>query len=222
VTEQLCVLFADDHPVYRRGLLAQFETSKAMEIVEAACAEEAVKLAKELKPVVALLDLRMPKSPGDEVTICGIETIREIRQCSPGTVVVVLTMCEDDVWLIAALRAGARGYLLKEVDDTNIVELVTASACGAAVFSRRLAERMAALLCSTAPTSSFPELTPQLIEVLVVVATGKNNDQIARALGLAPKTVSNYVSQICTKLGVRSRAELVALARDRGVTGQGQ
>jgi DNA-binding NarL/FixJ family response regulator len=222
VTDQLCVLIADDNPVYRAGLRAQFEGSPVMRVAEATCAKEVVTLATELKPAVTLIDLRMPKFPGGEATFSGVEAIREILKDDPDLVIVALTMHTDDGLFIATIRAGARGYLLKDVDDTNIVELVTASARGSAVFSRRIADRLPDILSAAAPSSSFPELTPQQVNVLTQVAAGKGNDLIARALSLSPKTVSNYLAQIYARLGVGSRAELVALARDRGMAGQPQ
>lgn len=216
------VLIADDSPVYRQGLRAQFEAGSDIDIVEATCVEEAVKFALKVKPTVTLLDLRIPRSPGADATYCGIEAIRGIREGDPRAIIVALTWWPDDAWVFAAIRAGARGYLLKEVDDTKIVELVTATMCGAAVFSRSIADRMPDLfLAIQAVPKLFSELTPKLMEVALRVARGERNETIAAALHLAPKTVQNYVSQISSKLRVESRSELVARVRDRldGQTG---
>jgi DNA-binding NarL/FixJ family response regulator len=220
VTDQrLCVLIADDHPIYRKGLSAQFEASAAIEVVEAADAQSAVMLASELHPAVTLMDLRMPAHQGEDTSYSGIEAIRTMLRGDPEAIVVVLTMYDDDGWIIAALRAGARGYLLKEVDDTDIVASVRAAAGGVAVLSRGIARRLPDLFLSTTTRSkAFPELTSQQIEVLALAAMGKCNDDIASSLHLASKTVSNYIADIRGRLGAANRAELIALARDRGIT----
>jgi len=216
VIEPLPVLIADDSPVYRRGLRAQFEAVPGFDIFEATCMQEAVELTLKVKPAVTLLDLRIPKSPGANATYCGIDAIRDIRQGDPGAIIVALTWWPEDALVSDAIRAGARGYLLKEVDDTNIVALVTAAICGAAVFSRSIADRMRDLFFAVqAVPNRFPELTPQLIEVALRIARGEKDETIAKGLHLASKTVKNYVSQIFPKLGVKTRAELVALVRDR-------
>jgi DNA-binding NarL/FixJ family response regulator len=186
------------------------------DIVEARCMQEAVKLALEVKPAVTLLDLRIPRSPGVEATYCGIEAIRDIRQGDSGAIIVALTWWPEDVYVSEAIRAGARGYLLKEVDDTNIVALVTAAMGGAAVFSRRIADRMPDLFLAVQEVPNrFPELTPKLMEVALHVARGEKDETIAKTLGLKTKTVRNYLSEIYNRLGVNTRAELVALVRDR-------
>ena len=216
MTGKILVLVADDHPVYRNGLRAQFETAPGMEIAEATCAKEAVTLVAELNPAVTLLDLRMPRSPGEDPTFCGIETIREIRLHDPAAIVLLLTRWSDVAWIHAAIDAGAHGYLLKEVDDTHIVALVAAAACGVTLFSSEITGRMPDIFRAVqAPPSRFPELTPQLIAVARRVALGESDETIGRVLGIAAKTVRNYVSQIFARLGVTTRAELVALVRDR-------
>jgi DNA-binding NarL/FixJ family response regulator len=216
VTEPLRVLIADDSLVYRQGLRAQFEAIPGFDIVEATCMREAVKLALEVKPKVTILDLRIPRSPEVEATYCGIEAIRDIRQGDPGAIIVALTWWPDDTYVSDAIRAGARGYLLKEVDDTDIVALVTAVMCGAAVFSRRIADRMPDLFLAVQEVPNrFPQLTPKLMEVALRVARGEKDETIAKALNLAPKTVKNYISQIFSNLGVKTRSELVVLVRDR-------
>jgi DNA-binding NarL/FixJ family response regulator len=216
VTEPFRVLIADDSLVYRQGLRAQFETMPGFDIVEATCMQEAVKLALEVKPKVTILDLRIPRSPGVEATYCGIEAIRDIRQGYPGAIIVALTWWPEDKYVPDAIRAGARGYLLKEVDDTDIVALVKAVMCGAAVFSRRIADRMPDLFLAVQEVPNrFPELTSKLMEVALRVARGEKDEAIAKALNLAPKTVKNYISQIFSSLHVKTRSELVVLVRDR-------
>lgn len=216
MTEPLRVLIADDSPVYRQGLRAQFETGSEIDIVEATCVQEAVDFALRVRPAVTLLDLRIPESRGAAATYCGIEAIRGIRKSEPAAVIVALTWWPEDALFFAAMCAGARGYLLKEVDDTNIVALVTAAMCGAVVLSSSIADRMPDWFrAMQAVPNLFPELTPKLTDVALRVARGEKDETIAAALNLAPKTVKNYVSQIFSVLGVRNRSELVAHVRDR-------
>lgn len=216
------VLIADDHPVFRDGLRMLFDTTLDTELVaEAADGAEAVELATTLRPDVILMDLRMPDTD-------GIEATRRILAAEPDAAVLVVTMVEDDDAVFAALRAGARGYLLKGADKEDTLLAVRAAARGEAVFGPDIARRLAGYFSNKpmgsradAARDSFPELTHREREVLGLIAAGRTNPQIAAELFLTPKTVRNYVSNILTKLQVSSRAQAIIRARDAGL-GQDQ
>lgn len=209
------VLLVDDHPVFRQGMRAVLDDLPDVEVVaEAADGEEAVRLATSLRPAVVLMDLRMPG-------VSGIEATDRITATLADVAVLVLTMDDDDSSVFAALRAGARGYLLKEADGDDVHRAVTAVARGEAVFGPGVAARVVSWFASPAGGAAvpFPQLTDREREVLELLATGMDNAEIARRLFLAPKTVRNRVSEVLTKLRARSRAEAVALARDAGLGG---
>ncbi|TDW93051.1 LuxR family two component transcriptional regulator [Kribbella pratensis] len=212
--EPVRVLLADDHPVYRDGLAALLGSLDGVEVVgTAADGVEAVDGARELQPDVVVMDVQMPR-------LDGIEATRAITADSPHIGVVVLTMAEEDQTLFAAMRAGARGYLLKGASQGEIVRAITAVAQGEAIFgpaiARRVAEFFAAAPAAT-PGSAFPQLTSREHEILALVAAGRSNAQIASELYLSPKTVRNNVSNIFTKLHVADRAEAIIRARDAGL-----
>ncbi|TDW92003.1 response regulator transcription factor [Kribbella sp. VKM Ac-2566] len=212
--ESVRVLLADDHPVYRDGLAALLGSLDGVEVVgTAADGVEAVDGARELQPDVVVMDVQMPR-------LDGIEATRAITADSPHIGVVVLTMAEEDQTLFAAMRAGARGYLLKGASQGEIVRAITAVAQGEAIFgpaiARRVAEFFAAAPAAT-PGSAFPQLTSREHEILALVAAGRSNAQIASELYLSPKTVRNNVSNIFTKLHVADRAEAIIRARDAGL-----
>jgi len=209
------VLVADDHPVFRAGMLTVLADLPDVEVVgQAADGAEAIELAGSLRPDVVLMDLRMPG-------VGGLEATARIRVEHPTIAVVVLTMDFDDDSLFAALRAGARGYLLKEADIGDIERAITSVSRGEAVFGAGIAERVLALFAGgrSTRTSPFPQLTPRELEVLELIAQGLDNATIARRLVLSDKTVRNRVSDVLAKLHARSRAEMVALARDAGLGG---
>ena len=212
--EPVRVLLADDHPVYRDGLAALLGSLDGVEVVgTAADGVEAVDGARELQPDVVVMDVQMPR-------LDGIEATRAITADSPHIGVVVLTMAEEDQTLFAAMRAGARGYLLKGASQGEIVRAITAVAQGEAIFgpaiARRVADFFAAAPAAT-PGSAFPQLTSREHEILALVAAGRSNAQIASELYLSPKTVRNNVSNIFTKLHVADRAEAIIRARDAGL-----
>jgi DNA-binding NarL/FixJ family response regulator len=207
------VLIADDHPVFRAGMVTVLQDLDGIEVVgQAADGDEAVAAVAEHRPDVVLMDLRMPG-------VGGLEATARIRVEHPDTAVIVLTMDSDDDSIFAALRAGARGYLLKEADGLDIERAIDGVARGEAVFGSGIAERVLAFFASgRRPTASpFPQLSPREHEVLELIAQGLDNPQIARRLVLSDKTVRNRVSDILAKLHARSRAEMVALARDAGL-----
>jgi DNA-binding NarL/FixJ family response regulator len=211
----ISVLIADDHPVFRAGMVTVLEDLPEVAVVgQAADGRQALEMAGSLRPDVVLMDLRMPD-------VGGLEATARIRVEHPEVAVVVLTMDSDDDSIFAALRAGARGYLLKEADSSDIERAVTSVSRGEAVFGAGIAERVLALFAGGRPAqpSPFPQLTPREHEVLELIGQGLDNAAIARRLVLSDKTVRNRVSDILAKLHARSRAEMVALARDAGLGG---
>jgi DNA-binding NarL/FixJ family response regulator len=208
------VALADDHPMYRFGLRAVLDASPEVEVVgEAADGAELLALVARTTPDVILTDLSMPR-------VSGTAAIDELARRFPGLGVLVLTMHEDDASLFAALRAGARGYLLKGADRDEIVRAVLAVAAGDAVYGGAVARRVVDFLTGAAArTPAFPELTGRERDVLELLAAGLPTSQIARRLMLSDKTVRNHVSAVLTKLQVPDRATAVARARDAGLGG---
>jgi DNA-binding NarL/FixJ family response regulator len=208
------VLIADDHPLFREGMRGRLERVGDIAVVgEASSGEEVVDLARELDPHVILMDIKM-------AGLNGIEATREIQKASPQIGVLVLTMFEDDDSVFAAMRAGAKGYLLKDSGGEGVVHAIRAVASGEAVFGAGVAERITRFFSiprSTAPQRAFPELTEREEEVLSLVAQGKSNQEIARQLFVSLKTVRNHVSNILLKLQVADRAQAVIRARDAGM-----
>ena len=207
------VLIADDHPVFRDGLAALLSAGPGTELSGiAATGTEAVELARQAQPDVVLMDLRMPE-------LGGIEATRAIVADSPHVAVVVLTMIDDDDSLFAALRAGARGYLLKGADAAQIRRAVQSAATGEAIFGAGLATRVLAYFAGQAARAPepFPQLTDREREVLELVAQGRPNAVIAARLHLSDKTIRNNVSNILVKLQVAGRAEAIVRARDAGL-----
>ncbi len=205
------VVLADDHPMYRFGLRAVLDASPEVVVVgEAADGAELLALVARHAPDVVLTDLSMP-------TLSGTAAIDELTRRHPGVGVLVLTMHEDDLSLFTALRAGARGYLLKGADRDEIVRAVLAVAGGDAVYGGAVARRVVDSLTGVARTPVLPELTGREREVLELLAVGLPTGQIARRLALSDKTVRNHVSAVLTKLQVPDRAAAVARAREAGL-----
>src|SRR5215212_9991803 len=179
---------------------------------EATSGDEAVELAQKLEPDVILMDIKMPG-------LNGIEATREILRASPRVGVLILTMFEDDDSLFAAMRAGAKGYLLKDSGGEGVVNAIRAVTSGEAVFGPGVAERIIGFFSAprAAPQRAFPELTEREEEILSLVAQGKSNQEIARQLFVSLKTVRNHVSNILLKLQVADRAQAVIRARDAGM-----
>jgi DNA-binding NarL/FixJ family response regulator len=210
------VVIVDDHPVFRAGMATVLEDMADLEVVgEAADGTTAIEAVAAHRPDVVLMDLRMPG-------VGGLEATARLRVEHPEVAVVVLTMDSDDDSVFAALRAGARGYLLKESDAADIHRAVCAAANGEAVFGAGIAERVLAFFATgrSAAVSPFPQLTQRELEILELVAQGLDNAAIARRLFLSDKTVRNRVSDVLAKLHARNRAEMVALARDAGLGGR--
>jgi DNA-binding NarL/FixJ family response regulator len=208
------VLIADDHPLFREGMRGRLDRVADVAVVgEAASGDEAVELAHKLEPDVILMDIKMPG-------LSGIEATREIQRASPRVGILMLTMFEDDDSVFAAMRAGAKGYLLKDSGGEGVVRAIRAVASGEAVFGPGVAERIIGFFSAprtAAPQRAFPELTEREEEVLSLVAQGKSNREIARQLFVSLKTVRNHVSNILLKLQVADRAQAVIRARDAGM-----
>ncbi|HEY6295959.1 MAG TPA: response regulator transcription factor [Streptosporangiaceae bacterium] len=213
MTEPIRILIADDHPLFRDGLSALVADGPDTELVGTATSgTEAVELAIATQPDVIVMDLHMPG-------LNGIEATRRIVADSPHITVLVLTMFDDDDSIFSALRAGARGYLLKGADQEQIRAAIRAAANGEIIFGTQLAARMLAYFTAsaTSPPQAFPQLTDREREVLDLVAQGRANAAIAARLGLSQKTVRNHVSNILTKLQVADRAQAIVQARDAGL-----
>ena len=210
------LLIVDDHPAFRRGLELMLSDVDDIEVVaQAASGEEAVELAAQATPDVVLMDLRMPG-------LDGIESTRRLKRLHSSLSVVVLTMFEDDASVFAAMRAGARGYVLKGADQDEIERAVRAAAAGEAIFGPAIADRVILHFAQGGdhPRATFPSLTQREREVLSLIANGKGNAAIAHELGINLKTVRNHVSNVFTKLHVSDRASAIVKARESGMAGE--
>ena len=219
--EPLRVLIADDHPLFRHGLAALLSGEPDIVLAgEATTGDEAIALAESLQPDVILMDIRMPG-------INGIEATRRILQRDPQIRILVVTMFEDDASVFTAMRAGARGYLLKDAQKAEMLRAIRAVGNGEAIFSPAIATRLmdffahgiagGASAVKGVPGAAFPELTEREREILTLIAQGRNNTEIATRLVLSPNTVRNYVSNIFGKLQVADRAQAIVRARDAGL-----
>jgi len=212
------VLIADDHALFREGIHAILKPVPDIEIVgEAGTGEEAVALAPDLKPDVILMDIQMPD-------LNGVEATQRILETQPDTGIIIVTMLEDDDSLFSAMRAGARGYVLKGADKAEMLKSIRAVADGEALFGRAIASRLLNFFQnSLAPPKSesspttFPELTEREQEILAYIARGDTNDEIAERLTISLKTVRNHVSSIFNKLRVTNRTQAAIRARDAGL-----
>lgn len=214
MNRRIRVLIADDHPLFREGLRSSLGSHLECELVgEAVDGEEVVEAAMRLRPDVVLMDLHMP--------VCdGVTATRRIQQADPSINVLVVTMDEGDASLLAAIRAGARGYLVKGDTADAVWRSIVAVAHGEVILGAVVANRLAELLDPAArlqPSITFPDLTERERETLRLIGRGLRNAQIAAQLHVSPKTVRNYVTRILAKLMVTSRTEAVILARDAGL-----
>jgi DNA-binding NarL/FixJ family response regulator len=205
------VLIADDHPIFIAGLRTLLGTVPNIEVVgEARTGRHAVAEARQLRPDIVLMDVNMPE-------INGIQATRAILAERPATAILMLTMFEDDHTVLAAMRAGARGYFLKGAGHDDIVRAISAVIRGDAIFDAQVAAQVFDYLSGAAPAQPFPELTDRERAVLLLVAEGRSNSEIARELSLSIKTVRNYLSRIFAKLHVAHRAEAAVKARREGL-----
>jgi DNA-binding NarL/FixJ family response regulator len=214
MAEMLRVLIADDHTIFRDGLRALLASAPDIEFAgEAGDGYEAIALAASLQPDLVLMDLQMPG-------LNGIEATRRIVQESPHIRILVITMFEDDASVLAAMRAGARGYLLKGATHVEMTRAIRAVGEGEAIFSPSIAARLMELFASFRPAAmpqAFPELSEREREVLELIAQGHRNPEIAIKLVLSPKTVRNHVTNILSKLQVADRTEAIIRAREAGL-----
>lgn len=209
------VLIADDHALFREGLRAILSGAGECEVVgEAADGEDAVMQALALQPDVILMDIQMPR-------LNGIEATRRVLREQPHIGVIVLTMLEDDASVFAAMRAGARGYVLKGADKAEVLKTIRAVAAGEALFGPAIAGRLTTffndLHLAARAEQPFPELTDREREILALIAQGENNVEIAARLSISPKTLSNQISNVFSKLQVADRAQAIVKAREAGI-----
>lgn len=212
--EPLRILIVDDHPLFRKGVRGLIESVPEMEVVgEAATGEEAIMLAADLAPDVIVMDLQMPGGT-------GISATRAILNTSPHIRILMVTLYEDDESVFTAIRAGARGYLLKDAGADEMARAIQAVGRGEAIFSPSVANRLIDYFAApypTVPKEVFPTLTDREREILHLIAQGKSNAELARQLSLSVKTVQNYVSNIYSKLQVADRAQAIIRAREAGL-----
>ncbi len=208
------ILIAEDSAPFREGLRNLLRSVGDLEVAgEATSGDEVVRLASRLQPDVILMDIQMP-------VVNGIEATRQIIQANPHISILMLTMFEDDESVFAALRAGARGYLLKGALKAEIVRAVHDVASGEAIFGPAIARRLMQYFAAPRPAAypqAFPDLSEREREILDLLAQHYTNGQIAERLSLAPKTVRNHVSNIFAKLQVSDRAEAIIRAREAGL-----
>jgi DNA-binding NarL/FixJ family response regulator len=207
------VLVADDHAGFRHGLVALLASDPGVEVVgEARDGHEAVAMAVGLLPEVVLMDLQMPG-------LNGIEATRRVLAEVPQVGVLVLTMFEDDDSVVSAMRAGARGYVLKSAAPSEVLGILRSVAGGEARFGPEIASRLTGFLREPAadPARAFPDLTAREREILDLIARGHDNAGISARLFLSPHTVRNHISRIFAKLGVPSRAQAIVRAREAGL-----
>ena len=212
--DKISVLIADDEPAFRSGLRALLRSAADLDLVgDAATGDEAIRLAADLQPDIILMDINMPGAN-------GIEATRRIVTTSPHIGILMLTMFEDDDSVFAAMRAGARGYLLKGALKAEILRAIQAVSSGGVIFGAAIAQRMMRYftgLKPVEPVALFPELTEREREILTLIAQGQSNAAIAERLVISPKTVSNHISNIFSKLQVADRAQAVIRAREAGL-----
>jgi len=208
------ILIVDDHTLFRDGVRAILKAVTDFEIVgEAATGEEAIDKVSTLAPDIILMDIQMPD-------MNGVEATKKILKEHPHMGIIILTMLEDDDSLFSALRAGARGYVLKGADKAEMVKSIRAVANGEALFGPAIANRLTRFFKNPGgmtKQSAFPELTDREFEVLELIAKALNNQEIAEVLHISIKTVSNHISNIFNKLQVADRTEAIFKARDAGL-----
>jgi DNA-binding NarL/FixJ family response regulator len=211
----LRVLLADDHPLFLRGLRDLLEVDDIEVVAQAATGSEAVELVTKHDPDVVVLDIQMPG-------IDGVEATRAILDRRPKTGILMLTMDEAEGTVFKAIRAGARGYLVKDSNPEGVASAVRAVARGQVMFDEKIARSILTFFDAhpQATREQFPDLTDREREILGLIARGRKNAQIASELVLSPKTVRNHVSSILSKLQVADRYEAAQRARDAGLASE--
>lgn len=211
LAERLRVLIADDHALFRRGLTSLLnETLDFVVAGEASNGQEAVRLTRELQPDIVLMDVHMPGGG-------GVEAVRQLHQDLPALPVIMLTVSQNDADLIAAIRAGARGYFLKNIQEEELFEGLRRAAAGQAVLDPALTERLFQHVAQ--PSDAQSPLSPRETEILRLIASNHSNREIAAQLFVSENTVKTHVARILEKLGVTSRSEAVARATSQGWLG---
>ena len=215
MTDEITVLVADDQTLFREGIVSLLSSIGGLQVVgQAANGHECVLQARDLMPDVILMDLKMPQ-------LNGIEATRQIMKATPHIAVLMLTMYEDNDSVFAAMRAGARGYLLKGAGQDEMLRAIRATANGEAIFAPAIATRLMSFFQTPRRVLAqdvLPELTPREIEVLKLIASGKRNKAIAEQLVISPKTLRNHISNIFSKLQVANRMEAIFVAQRVGLS----
>jgi DNA-binding NarL/FixJ family response regulator len=210
------LMIADDHKLFREGIKALLAVTDDIEIIgEAEDGNATLKKSRELEPDVILMDINMPG-------LNGIRATEQILEKQPQMRIIMLTMLEDDASIFHAMRAGARGYLLKGADPDEVLSVIRAVAEGQALFGPAIAARLMNYFkeLSAKPAASdapFPELTERELEILRLISQGLNNQEITQKLVLSPKTVRNHITNIFSKLQVADRAQAIVRAREAGL-----
>lgn len=212
--EPLQILIADDHPLFRKGMRTLLESRSDLRVIgEAATGQEAIEMAATLQPDLVLMDLQMPAGG-------GLNATRLITTTSPHIQILVVTLFEDNDSVFAALRAGARGYILKDAQEDEILRAIRAVGNGEAIFSPAIAAQLINYFSTSRaeiPKEVFPELTEREREILNMIASGETNNSIAERLTISLKTVRNHVANIYSKLQVADRAQAAIRARNAGM-----
>jgi DNA-binding NarL/FixJ family response regulator len=212
------VLIADDHTLFRDGLEALLNSVDDIKLIGTAQdGLEVVNMAGAQQPDVILMDILMPE-------LDGIEATRRIIQASPHVGIIMLTMFEDDESVFSAMRAGARGYILKGADQEDVLRAIRAVNRGEALFGPSIATRLMGFfnVPASEPAQAFPELTEREHEILALIAQGISNHEIAQRLNISLKTVRNHVSNIYNKMQVTDRVQAVLRAREAGLGVEGE
>ncbi len=215
MADKIRILIVDDHAEFRQGLRALLQSAPEVELVgEGMDGAQAVHLALSLQPDVILMDLQMPK-------LNGVDATRQIVYASPHIGVIMLTMYDDDDSVFAAMRAGARGYLLKGALKAEVLHTVRGVANGEAIFGSGLARRPINFFAAPKdrPVANFPVLTEREVEILSLLAQHMSNQEIANRLSISLKTARNHVSNILNKLQVADRTQAILRAKEAGLNG---
>jgi DNA-binding NarL/FixJ family response regulator len=209
------VLIADDHPLFRKGMRTLLDSMPETDVIgEATSGQQAVEMALALKPDLILMDLKMPGGG-------GLSAIGQLSQYMPDARILVVTLFEDDESVFTALKAGARGYVLKDADEDEMMRAIQAVAQGEAIFSPAIASRLMDYFTATKTSphaEAFPDLTEREREILALISRGRSNSEIAEELSISLKTVRNHASNIFNKLQVADRTQAAIRAREAGLT----